>query len=94
MKTRLVEEIKPARRGPRSKYQRHVRVIEESLEGNGADDRFRALVGTEKWHARRQKSTSLGIREHFKRHPVAGCRLSLRLCAVNGLVFRWTKIGR
>jgi len=87
MKTREIEQIV---RQPRiSKYAKAWGPMTYSLANNGPDGKLRALVGTERWKTGTLKRWRMGLRDFAKRHTPAGVRLSLRICAKNGLVFTW-----
>ena len=93
MRTR---EVSAVEYGPRrSKYGRGWTTMVGTLEKHGPDGKLRALVGTERWTASTAKRWRLALRDYAKRHAPAGVRLSLRICARNGLVFTWLpKVGK
>jgi len=87
MKIRVVDRT--VRRPVASRYASLFRQIQASLEQDGVDGQLRALVGAERWYRKTLRRWAWGLRDYAKRHPVAGHRLSLHVCATNGLVFAW-----
>jgi len=90
MKTRIVEgkAIKAKRR---SKYDKLLGVMAESLRRNGADGKLRAVEGSEAWAHYKVRRIAAAVRARARTHKTPGFRLSVGACTINGLTFRWIK---
>jgi len=80
--------------GRKSKYAGLVAAVEGSFEANGADGQYRAIVGTERHSLRWQEKAAAAVRDHGKRHPKHGLKLSVRLCRDNGICFAWKEASK
>jgi len=86
MKTRRITTT--VHRTYKSKYRAAWKAIFASLQEDGPGE-LRSIEGTETWQRDTLKRWSLGVRDYGRRRPVDGFRLSIRICAENGLCFVW-----
>ena len=93
MKVQIIEASEPQARRPKSKYDKELRAIQDVLDSQGPDGKFRAIAGSERWTKIHLARTIYGIRGLAKAHGlVEKHHLALSRCCRSGLVFRWLPV--
>jgi len=86
MKTRRIETTTHKPR--KSKYAAAFNAMTASLQEDGPGQ-LRAVEGTQTWNPDTLQRWRMNLADYNRRHPIEGFRLSIRVCAENGLCFVW-----